>query len=148
VAVTFEEMTSDQSLDLQPWNTVLTLEPHACEICKNCVLDPNIAETEEVGLRTHKYVVCNFAEQLMLSMRGQPTKCGLIRHHLEHRGPALEDAVQRGIGKHNPNLVLEIHSFDGNGYDIRTAYTMMWGHRLAEFDVYAIEGNHHRLSFC
>jgi hypothetical protein len=127
-------------MDLQPWNSSLTLEPHSCPLCQNIILDPNIAETEDFGRRTHKYVICDFAKEVLRSTQGQPSTCGLIRHHIAHRGAALEDAIRSPTQAHNPHLMIEIHSLDGNGYDIRTAYTMFWGHRLAEFNVYAIEG--------
>lgn len=126
-------------MDLQPWNSELSLSPHTCEVCSKTIIDPKLAETEEIGLRTHKFVICNFPVELQ-SHQTVPHKCGLIRHHFEHRGPAVVDTVEKGIESDNPNLVLEIQSHDGNGYDIRTAYTMFRGHRLAEFDVYAFKG--------
>lgn len=133
-------------MDLQPWNSELSLEPHTCDVCNKVVIDPKLAETEEIGLKTHKFVICNISEELQ-SHQITPHKCGLIRHHIEHRGPAFVDAFNKGIERDNPNLMLEIHSYDGNGYDIRTAYTMFRGHRLAEFDVYAFEGRFFILEF-
>jgi hypothetical protein len=133
------DMSSRALMNLQPWNPALTLEPHSCDVCNTIILDPNFAETEEVGRRTHKYTICDLEEQVFLTTQGQPAKCGLIRHHIEHRGPALEAAVRRRTERQDSDLKLEIHSFDGNGLDISTAYTMVWGQRLTEFNVYAIE---------
>ena len=121
-------------MDLQPWNKTLTLEPHSCGVCNNVVIGSEAVETEvnssrthEYGRRAHKYVICDFAEQVQLRARGEPTGCGFIQHHMEHRGPALDEAIQRRVDPRTSDLLLEVHSAGNNDYNIRTAYTMFWG---------------------